>query len=232
MSRTMNSQALVLLDRMLGLSGPGGEQYTTLDDGNVQQVLEISDVARRSLTPAGSAGVFTIMFENYEAGSTGVSSNVIDPYNFANELTVNFDTNGYPVPVPLGFDVWVIQASAYTYDPSDFAWLQLSMVYPAKTTALTSRINAGGAEAQIGNNISYHHLVRWDTQLPGDVVTGADQQYVWATENGSLTQKIGTRVPRGGTLHFITDASVAGNYAFCNVILGLFPEGLGQDIAT
>ena len=55
----MNSQALVLLDRMLGLSGSSsGEQYTTLDDGNVQQVVEISDIARRSLTPASSVGLF------------------------------------------------------------------------------------------------------------------------------------------------------------------------------
>ena len=232
MTRTMNSQALVLLDRMLGLSGSGGEQYTTLDDGNVQQVLEIGPVARRSLTFAGEAGLYVIGMRSDADTVANIARNSVDPYNFAAELTVSGPTNGYPVPVPRGYDVWIIRASAYSNTTAGHDWLQLNVQLPSSSMALYSYAADGGAESQLTNDRSNVALCRWDTILAGDTLTGSSAEYVWATENGTTSPEFGMRIPRGSRLDWITSAIATGTQAQCRVILGVFPEGLGQDVAT
>jgi len=237
MSRTMNSQALVLLDRMLGLSGPGGEQYTTLDDGNVQQVLEIGAIARRSLTFAGSSGLYTVGFRSDADTVANIARNSMNPYNFAAStaaggMTISEDTNGYPVPVPRGFDVWLIRASAFTSTSAGHNWLQLNVQIPSSSMALRSYAADGGAESQLANDVSNMALARWDTALAGDTLTGSGAAYTWATENGTTSPEFGLRIPRGSRIDFITSAAATGTQAQCTLILGLFPEGLGQDIAT
>jgi len=235
MSRTMNSQALVLLDRMLGLSGPGGEQYTTLDDGNVQQVLEISEVARRSLTPAGSGGVFTMRSRVQSTSNTGLLRNRIDPYNFTSQITGGLTTrvNGYPTPVPRGFDVWLIGASAWSATPVDrLDWIQLDLTMPSSMCALNQTTVDNGTPIQAANDIAFNPLVRWDTVLPNDFVPGVTGVQVWATENGTTYIPLGMRLRRGTFIDTLCEVGAANISGFTTLTIGLFPEGLGQDIAT
>jgi len=231
MSRTMNSQALVLLDRILGLSGPGGEQYTTLDDGNVQQVLEISEVARRSLTPAGSSGLFTIIARNTSTVVSALHSQDIDPYNLAAELTLTADTNGWPVPVGRGFDVWLIGASMWSGYAANIDFGQLNMLMPESATAIYQHQTDNATPVQ-ATDTSTHQLVVWDTPLDEDVMPGATDMRTWATENGTIYVPFNMRLVRGVKLNWITYFNAVTATAYVNLIMGIFPEGLGQDIAT
>ena len=54
--KKIDSQALDVLQKALGLSGPGSP-ITELTDGVVDQVLEVGGVIRRSRTQAGTEGI-------------------------------------------------------------------------------------------------------------------------------------------------------------------------------
>ena len=233
MTRTMNSQALVLLDQMLGLSGPGGEQYTTLDDGNVQQVIEISEIARRSLTPAGTAGIYSAICKNRAEGAAGLNDNVVDPYDLADSFTVDQDTNAWPTPVPRGFDVWLIDASVWTEtNPSRVDWMELDLTVPSNHQAFFVTRDSMGTPDQGTNDLTHQGLVRWDTALDDDTVTGAATVIRWATENGTINASINKRIRRGTTINFKSHTNAQYVDCYVGLTLGLFPEGLGQDVVT
>ena len=232
MTRTMNSQALALMDRILGLSGSSaGEQYTTLDDGNVQQVIDISAIARRSLTPAGSLGLYSIRLRNFHSSSALKIDNPCDPYNFANELTISYDTNAWPVPVPRGFDVWLIGASAWSDSTSKLAMMQLNLTLPSGSMAI-NQTSTDNSLAQVGNDIAVQQLVRWSTVLGYDVGKVVSDMFTWLDAAGNSYQSFNTRLVQGTTLNFISIASSTTVKATCELLVGIFPEGLGQDIAT
>ena len=234
MSRTMNSQALVLLDRMLGLSGPGGEQYTTLDDGNVQQVLEISEVARRSLTPAGSSGYYTFNMQSHHSAILLINQ-LQDPYNLSEEITLGVaDINGWPVPVGRGFDIWLIGASIYTDKVADADWALLQLNVPSRYMALSSHQSNMAPPSQNANDTARIILGRWDTWEADDSESGVVAIHAGLTENGSTYLPINQRLVRGTTIQLSTLATTYANNVryYMDYILGIFPEGLGQDIAT
>jgi len=229
----MNSQALALLDRILGLSGTGsGEQYTTLDDGNVQQVIEISEIARRSLTQAGTSGVFQVVMHATHTGAS-MTNMFLDPYNFGNSLTVSQDVNAWPVPVPRGLDVWLIGASFSTDgNGSRLDWGQLSLQSPSSHMALNiGQIDAGG-ETQSGNDLGWTHLARWDTWDDDDMIYGVVNRELWVTADGRAYVPFNMRLRRGQLLVAINDSSAGEVQTYLSLTLGLFPEGLGQDIAS
>jgi hypothetical protein len=232
MSRTMNSQALVLLDRILGLSGPGGEQYTTLDDGNVQQVLDIAAIARRSLTQAGSAGIYQLtMHATHDAGS--LSNMFLDPYNFGASVTLTSRTNSFPTPVPRGFDVWLIGASFSTdTNGTRLDWGQLSLQSPSSHMALNIAQTNMGGETQETNDLAWTHLARWDTIHTDDMITGVVGRQLWETTNGRAYVPFNMRLRRGQQLVAMNNSSSGEVQSYLTCTLGLFPEGLGQDIAT
>lgn len=230
MSRTMNSQALALLDRILGLSGPGGEQYTTLDDGNVQQTIDIQAIARRSLSVGDGGGIYTYELENVHTAA-GQAGNQVDPYNFGNNLTVSFNTNAWPVPVPRGLDVWLIGTTMATNNDANLDWGQVMLILPAINTALVSKTTDGGAESQIARDQTYLNVCRYDVLKAGDFIPGAVNRYAWETTQGQMYVPLGMRLTRGTTIDYVTLAS-GGTTAYLTLIMGIFPEGLGQDIAT
>lgn len=228
----MNSQALALMDRILGLSGSSsGEQYTTLDDGNVQQVIEISPIARRSLTESGTTGIFDISFNNLHSGAS-LNSNPINPYNLEENVSLTSRVNIWPVPVPRGLDVWLIGANAMQVGTdTNVSWCQLLLTMPSTFQALYQRRSSMGVPIQITNDLSYHSLTRWDTLAPDDILTSGSARYSFETENGEMYQHYGLRIRRGTTIDFITNTTGAAEID-CHMIVGLFPEGLGQDVAT
>jgi len=233
MTRTMNSQALVLLDRILGLSGSSsGEQYTTLDDGNVQQVIEISDIARRSLTPANTTGLFIATLQNRHEAATGLNRNPVDPYNLADTVTMAYRTNTWPVPVPRGFDIWLIDASVYTEgNATRLDWAELDLFTPTTHTAWAVRRDDMGTQEQIANDTAHLGIARWDTALP-DSMTGVASVQRWATVNDEIRVSINRRLRRGTQINFKTFTNALYIDVNVDLTLGLFPEGLGQDVAT
>ena len=102
--RLLKSQALGILNKAIGLSGGsgvGGE--TQLDDDNVSQVLATNDIIRRSLTLAGSDGIFLAITQNTHGAGSSTQTSQIEvnrPQGLAHAP--------YPAIIPDGLEVWVL----------------------------------------------------------------------------------------------------------------------------
>ena len=215
MSKSIESEALDRLYRVLGLSG-GAATPTLLDDGNVSMVLSINDIVRRSRTPAQQSGWIICAFQNTHGGA-GEKTASIDPYSpgDANLLP-------YPEEVPRGFDFWILYAT---------------MLRAAGAGALdgaTLEIQAGASQrgwgiSDAGSAIDVNDFMvvaRWtglDSTTTVDYGIGGD---------GSARVNIGLRIPRGvNFIRYRSDAGAAATFR-CYLFCALFPEGLGQDVAS
>lgn len=79
MTKRITSAALRFINEAFGLTG-AGEQTTSLDDGNVSQVLEIQRMAAYSQAVGSSQGfVMSILANTHAAAGTTVET--MDPYN-------------------------------------------------------------------------------------------------------------------------------------------------------
>lgn len=113
MTQEVDSGALTLMQHALGLSGVDAEQRTFLQDGDIDQVTEISRFPRRSLTPFGR-GYFQILFENVH-GVAATLESFVDPYRPVNV------SNGYPARVdPQKFEIWIGDAQCSTGQGGNF----------------------------------------------------------------------------------------------------------------
>lgn len=100
MTQEFDSAGLTLIQRALNLSGVDAEQQTFLQDGDVSQVVDVGQFARRSLSPF-RVGIFSILLQNTHPGAGDLQS-FADPYNPINSH------NGYPNPVdPNVSEIWV-----------------------------------------------------------------------------------------------------------------------------
>lgn len=207
----LDSGALQTLNKVLGATG--GTQHTHIDSANLQLSLNANPFVRRGRTLAGSEGLFTFAFVNVHAGGDSVSLNV-NPY------AVTTPQNGFPTPIHEGLEVWVCNlfATATAANLQDVAlpsWLGL--VHTANKTAFgtaavaTQPLRMFGTQASTSGGL--RHLL--------------EQATLQAT-----TPFIPQRVPRGSTLTWFSSATAAtaGNL-ICRVTMGVFPGGLGQDLA-
>jgi len=215
-TKPIESDALDVLFRTLGLSGGTDVRGTMLDDGNVSQILDINPIVRRSRTPGVTSGFFYCVMLNEHAGAGALITSV-EPYNPA--VAVN---PPYPDPVPRGFDFWIFTAHCNRRSGTgtlDGAVLNYDPIQVQQGWGLD---NSGAA-------VVTHQpfpLARW---------TGLDTtttHNIAITGDGSAMVKVGLRLGRGGFLTFTSDVAVAAADIECSMVCGLFPEGLGQDIAS
>lgn len=206
MSRQMDSGALTQLSEILRLGG-GGEQTTTLDDGNVSQVLPIEKIIRRSLTFARSSGIFWFGFQTIHVGA-GVLTSSIDPW------LSNPGVNAYPTIMPRGFDVWVLYCSARRLSGAgDLTGGSFEIALPAnsrgKGTAMTALLPIG----------------IWDS------IETITLQESLVTQDGDTMLRPNLRLPQDAFLQFRTNSTGVATFD-CVAVLGVFPSGLDQDVAT
>lgn len=215
MSKSIDSDALGLINRILGLGG-GGESDTDLEDQTLVQVLDVAAAVRRSLAGGVREGWFTGVMDNIHAAAGAVVTTV-NPYT-----TSDVPTGGsWPQPVPKGLDIWVLGAALVVTGAGgglDGGMLNLD---PLPAQQGWGRDSAGAAVVGSGE----FPIVRW---------TGIDSSVapvpVGITGDGSVFVKTLVRIARGTQLLFRTDATAADTFR-CTVLLGLFPEALGQDVA-
>lgn len=216
MTKRIDSDALVLLNRMLGLGG-GGSGATDLDDGVVSQTLDILSVVRRARTPARSLGWFFGQFRNIHAAGGALQSSI-------NPFAVGaLAHNAYPTSIRRDFDLWLISASvnrAAGAGALDGATLLNSAV------AADHGWGVDDSGAGFGPGAGLLLLARW-TGLDSSI---AGQDAHGIAGDGSVLVQIGQRIPRNTVIRFNSDAAAAATFD-CVVTLGVFPEGLGQDIA-
>lgn len=215
--KTVDSDALAIVTRALGLTGVGAP-LTEFLDASLDQVLDVVPLVRRGRTHAGTGGVFVGNMQNtHAAGDTQVSS--FQPYTAATGAIAP-----YPTPMPAGFDVWILGASVRRVSGTGTIGAHLNVGPPDVMQGWG--IDQAGA-AVVGLQPIY--LAHWDAV----VITGAHAFLV--TPDGNPWVPIGHRLmrsPAGDTaLEFVTTASAVSVYA-CMILLGVFPISLGQDISA
>lgn len=215
MSKSIESDALDRIYRVLGLSGGAVPKNTLLDDGNVSQVLVINELVRRSRTSAASSGWFFAIFENVHAGA-GPLTSTIDPYSVG-DLTVA----PFPRVVPRGFDIWILRAMLRRIAGAGGLDGAVFSINPGLGQQAWG-VDDGGA------------LVDSEDPMPFALFTDLDASTtstVGLSGDGSVSVPVNLRIPQGiGNVTFRTDAAAAATFRGY-LELGLFAEGLGQDIA-
>lgn len=213
MTKLIDSDALGELNRALGLTG-AGSQVTELMDGVVDQVMAINDVARRGRTLGPTSGFFTPTMRNvHTAADTEVTT--VDPYNVGATGAVA----PYPAVMPLQFDVWLIGASVRQVSGS--GTLNATLSISQGTRQAGWGLDDSGSQILVSQPI---RLAYWNTLV--SVQTG------FATLQGSNGPHLNRllRLNRFGCDLIFTTVSSATATFDCQLILGVFPAGLGQDI--
>ena len=216
MVKRIDSDALGVLNRSLGLSG-SGSQITELEDGIVDQTLSVNEIARRGRTLADVQGLYFPTLRNEHVDAETIS-NSIDPYSPGTVLAVA----PYPADVPAQFDLWLLGASIRNAagTASGFSIGTLSLQVGTRSQGW-GRVD-DGTLVLVGQPI---RLVVWNAMASDGTSFG-----IRATNRGPHG-RFGLRLPRGGggtTLLFRTISTVT-NSVDCQMIMGMFPAALGQD---
>lgn len=206
--------ALELVREVLGAVGVGS-QVTELPDGILSQVVDVAPIMRRGRTIGGTEGVWSASIANVHGGA-GEIATPIDPYAMATAA------NGYPNPVPKGFDVWILNAYGIASAAGVIAASPRSVLYaqlPGTTVAFGAVASIRLLRVFAGQTLM-SGLISFLTTFAA--ASGLDSPD-WPS---SLFQPI--RVPRGSTIGWNSAAGAAGTLT-AMMWLGLFPAALGQD---
>ena len=213
MTKRIDSQALAVANRALGLTG-AGSPVTELADGVVDQVLSVNEIARRSRTLNQQfGGIFTAILRNNHAGIGSLTA-TLNPFN----LPVGLVFPPFPTPIPESFDLWLLACNVSIVGAGTHT-SALFINYPAANVGF-SITNAGG---QVAAAVTSQAVAFFDTVVTENVIfatTAQGQPQVW----------LGMRLPRDPLtqLVFASTASLAQTFDM-RLMLGLFPVGLGQD---
>ena len=212
--KSIDSQALELVNRALGLTGAGAP-LTEFLDGFVDQTLDIGALVRRGRTLAKSTGVFFGLLRNIH-GAADTQTSSFPPYTGGTGGIVP-----YPSPMPLGFDIWVL--AAFVRQLSGSGTFTGALMIDPNTTILGWGVDQAGLAV---NAIARMPLVFWDS-----LVTQTDEFALM--EDGQPWAKIGIRLFRLNRndvrLLFSSTSSAIATFD-CFIMMGVFPVGLGQDI--
>lgn len=207
--KKIESQALDVLKRAIGLSGPDSP-VTELTDGVVDQALEVGPIIRRSRTQARTEGIYTGLMRNIHVAADSRTS-ALNPFNPAAQAIAP-----YPAPMPVGFDVWVLNAAVTQLSGSGTISAALNIECPARIMGISSI----GAPVVSVQNIAF-----WDT------IVVESTTFALKAPAAQPSERIGVRLPRdpGTRLFFASTSSAAATFD-CFVTLGVFPIALGQDV--
>ena len=214
MSHRIDSDALDELFRTLGIAGGGvSAGDTLLDSGNVSLVLSVNEIVRRSRTPGVSAGSFFGVLQNVHAAA-GQEQASIDPYEAGDDAVAP-----YPPSVPRGFDVWLLGAALHRVSGAGTLDGAILFVGPDSTQQAFGRDDSGATVL----TSDVYPVALWTTL--NTTTTNA----IGVAGNGSTFVRIGLRLKRGGTVVFVSDVAGAAATIMVQLVIGLFPAGIGQD---
>lgn len=216
--KLIQSDALVLVNRLLGLAGGLMQEPTNLDESTLSQVIDIGAILRRARCGGALTGWFHGVMQNVHAVADDQDSSVL-PYDAGAAIP---GQSAYPSPVPRHLDLHLIAATVErTAGAGALTGGGLLMTSPQVDQAFG--VNQAGALVETDLPVP---LVRWTA-----LETGAAALAIGISGDGSVYHRINLRLPRDVTLHFFTTAAAAATFR-CGLVLGLFPEGLGQDVGT
>lgn len=212
--KLIDSQALGLVTKALGLSGSGSQQ-TELADGVVDQALDMIPLIRRGNCLARTEGVFMFRIRNVHTDAESIST-AFNPYILpATGLHAPF-----PSPIPSQFDLWLLHANVRQIAGGGTISATLGANFPAHMMAFSIHDGAGAVTPAVTS----HMFAFWDALITEGVV--------FATLAGSEqpTAMLGIRLPRDRLtqLVFSTTSSLTTQFDL-HLMVGLFPVALGQD---
>jgi hypothetical protein len=211
--QVFRSDALARLKRAFGITGQGSQQ-TILEDSRVDQVLEISQVARRSRTPFGLEGLFHGVMQNSHAVA-GELQSFIDPY------APLHPQNGFPDAISPDFDIWLLGASIYAQTALGGNVTFGALTYDTRAVQQMFSVDAAGAALATANR-EQPLMVR--IGFTADATPGA-----YPIAPGEAWQPFRIRCIRGGSALSLRSEVTAAAAVVCIMNFGLFPAGLGQD---
>lgn len=212
--KKIDSEALVLVNRILGLAGGGFQQSTELDDANLSLVFEIAEATRRARALGVTEGWFVGYMDNVHVGAGTLASTQF-PYEPVGPV------NAYPGIVRPGFDVWITSVSLHRVSGSgdmDGAILEMDPTARHQGWGVNNSAAAVVADTPL-------EIARWSG------LDSATTTIIGITGDGNAMVRTLIRVNRGVQLRFISDATAAATFR-CALSLALFPEALGQDVAS
>jgi len=215
MSLVTNS-LLRIVQKMIGGSGSTGP--TVLDDGHITQVMNVvPEIARRGLSVGNIGGWFVGVLRNIHSGADAEQSSIL-PY-----APGAFNTGAYPSPVPAGFDIWLLGVCGIrSTGVGDLTGAHMGINPP--TSSQGFGVNDLGV-AVVTTPIMT--VARFDVLDEAVTISGG----VMITEQGLTYQPVNIRLARGNTLVFNSESAGAAEFDAL-FLMGLFPEGLGQDVAS
>lgn len=214
--RNIDSDALSQVQRQLGISGIGSGQ-AVLEDDELRQVLDVGPAVRRGRADVANGGWFWGVLVNDHEGAGDLTS-FIDPYN----VTAAFQLTSYPVEVDVSrFDIWVTGVSAVlTAGEATIVEAQFGFGGPLRSLAF-SKDDDGATVALTGANLP---LARWQ-----GIAVDLGQGVQSLVNTGEPYFPIKLRMPRGSQMVFLSRSVGISTYQ-CQILMGLFPIGLGQDV--
>jgi len=210
----IKNPVLLSLQSLIGIAP--SPKPVVLDDENVSLTLPlVPDISRRSRVLAGTQGWFQGVLENVHSAAD--DENVgLQPYNLGIAAIPPF-----PAIVGPEFDIHIAGASMLRTSGTGALTIgSLSINVLPQNQGFG--LDDAGAVVVATPSI---FLARFDaiqaTQASSDP---------GITEQGLYYQPINMRLPRGASLSFASTSAAAATYQML-VMFGLFPAGLGQDVA-
>jgi len=213
--KKVDSDALGVANQALGLTGSGAD-VTEFLDGELGQTLDVAPIIRRGRTQAATQGIYQGYLRNEHAGAGSLATT---------EAVYAVDVGvlaPYPDPVPAQFDIWLMAAFLRQESGTGTIEATLTAVYPAVTRGW----GLDDSGLAVTDSPMETVLAFWDTIVTVGVSFGLQGT------QGPMAH-IGMRLPRSDTmlLRFRSTASALATFG-CQVMLGIFPVALGQDIIT
>lgn len=220
MSKEIDSEALVLLRKGLGIGGIGSPT-TLLEEEFVSQTVDVAQFARQGLPPGN--GLFYYRMEVTTSVANPSLNLAVDVYN-PTDGTLDFNLPPYPLRVPSTLDVWLIHASMAMTLPGVFVDASLSLVTEVSKMGIGIH-NNDTTVATITQAAMTVPLCVWnrETAVNGFEIAGI--------EGGATLQHLGIRVARGSDLQVRVDAGGINGFNW-NILAALMPRSMGQDVSV
>lgn len=210
--KSVNSSALELLRKAYGLAGVGSGE-TELDDGRLDQVVDVNPIARRSMSDAGTSGIYQGLCVMTMPAGASSNSAWLGPYAVG---TSNLPP--YTNPILDRLDVWCIGVGCALTSgtASNFSEAAIGIYTPPDHVGFAINNTA----VPISPAGSKYYLARWDNMEASGIGT---------QENGQSWQPVGKRMRRGELFMFDCSATNAVVVEL-TVQLAVQPVALGQDV--
>lgn len=220
MGKEIDSEALVLLRKGLGIGGIASPT-TLLEEDSVIQVVEVGQFARQGL-PAGNGLFYFVMRIITSVGNPSLDVSLF-PYIPDDPSGASVASAPFPNPVPSTFDIWIMSA-VLNVTTATFVDAALFLRPPPVSVGLSIE-NADTTTQPLIAPTPVFPLAAWDGVQTVDTFITGD------LAGSDVFQRLGMRLPRGCSLNFRVDAGGI-NTATCTIAAALMPRSMGQDVAV